>query len=153
MPATTTSTKPRTENSHAPVEARTAAPVERLETREWLKTRISRGMAMTVAVSWYVLFLVGVALEPEATQPEAIPAWIGVTVTVVLFGLLGVMTAGLLARRRWGLVASMGAATLFVAGSVACPVSGHHGFGAWWYGQMACALGLVAITGAALRRA
>jgi len=33
-----------------------------------------------------------------------------------------------------------------------CPVSGHHSFGAWWYGQMLCALGLVAISFAALRR-
>ncbi len=51
-----------------------------------------------------------------------------------------------------GIEAALGAAAWFVAMAVACPVSGHHSFGAWWYGQMACALGLVAITVAALRR-
>ena len=40
----------------------------------------------------------------------------------------------------------------FLAMAVACPVSGHHSFGNWWYGQMACAIGLVAITGSAVSR-
>lgn len=150
MAPTMTSTEPRSQDLEAP--AAPAAP-ERLETREWLATRISRNVAVTVAVAWYVLFLVGVSLEPEATHPEAMPEWIGIGVEVVLLSFLAVMVAGLAARRRWGLVASMGAATIFVAASVACPVSGHHGFGAWWYGQMACALGLVAVSVAALRRA
>ena len=45
-------------------------------------------------------------------------------------------------RRRWGLGVSVAAAGFFTALSVACPVSGHHPFGAWWFGQMACALGM-----------
>jgi hypothetical protein len=149
MAPTTTSTESRVPalEVQAP-----PTPPARLDTREWLQTRISRGVALMMAVAWYVLFLIGVSLEPEATQPEALPAWIGIAFTIGFVAFIAMMTAGLIARRRWGLVASMGAASLFVAGSVACPVSGHHGFGAWWYGQMACAIGLVAITGAALRR-
>jgi hypothetical protein len=150
MAPTMTSTEPRSHDLEAP---RAPHAPERLETREWLATRISRNVALTVAVAWYVLFLVGVSLEPEATHPEAMPEWIGIGVEIVLLSFLAVMVAGLAARRRWGLVASMGAAAVFVAASVACPVSGHHGFGAWWYGQMACALGLVAVSAAALRRA
>jgi len=137
------------------VEAPPAPPAapERLETREWLVTRIGRNVAIFVGVAWYVLFFVAVSLEPAATHPEAIPAWIGVTVDVVLLGLLAVMACGLGARRRWGLVASMAAAGVFLMATIACPVSGHHSFGLWWYGQMACSLGLVAISGATLKRA
>ena len=38
---------------------------------------------------------------------------------------------------------SVAAAGFFTALSVACPVSGHHPFGAWWFGQMACAVGML----------
>jgi hypothetical protein len=31
-------------------------------------------------------------------------------------------------------------------------VSGHHPFGAWWFGQMACALGMVGVSLFALSR-
>jgi hypothetical protein len=54
-------------------------------------------------------------------------------------------------QRRLGLVASLGAAGFFTAMSVACPVSGHHPYGAWWFGQMACALGLVGLSLLAIR--
>jgi 4-amino-4-deoxy-L-arabinose transferase-like glycosyltransferase len=124
----------------------------RPDTRAWLGERISGDLALLVGVAWYVLFFVAVALEPEPTHPDAIPVVLSAAVEVVLLGLLGVMAAGLIAKRRFGLVTSMGAAVFFVGLSVACPVSGHHGFGAWWFGQMACAIGLVAISGAALRR-
>jgi hypothetical protein len=154
MAQATPTTTERVNEPEAAVEARIepSRAGERLETREWLGGRIGKELSLVVAVSWYVLFFVGTALEPKPTNPDAIPAWLTVGVDVVLLSLLGVMTAGLLAKRRWGLVASMGAAGVFLAASIACPVSGHHAFGAWWYGQMACALGLVGITGAALRR-
>jgi peptidoglycan/LPS O-acetylase OafA/YrhL len=124
----------------------------RPDTREWLGQQISGELALFVGVAWYVLFSIAVALEPDATQPEAFPAWLSVAIEVALLGLLAVAAVGLVTRRRVGLVAALGAAGLFLAMAVACPVSGHHGFGAWWYGQMACAIGLVAITGTALRR-
>ena len=130
----------------------TGEPAPRLDTRAWLGERIPNDVVLFVGVAWYVLFFIGMALEPEPTQPDVIPTWLGAAIDVTLLGLLGVMAAGLIVRRRWGLVASLGAATFFVGLSVACPVSGHHGFGAWWYGQMACAIGLVAISVAALRR-
>jgi hypothetical protein len=46
-------------------------------------------------------------------------------------------------QRRWGLVVSVAAALAFTALSVACPVSGHHPFGPWWFGQMGCALAIL----------
>lgn len=124
----------------------------RPDTREWLGERISRQLALVVGGAWYVLYLAASALEPAADHPDAFPTWLTATLEVTLLGLMGVMAVGLIAQRRWGVVASMGAALFFLALVVACPVTGHHSFGAWWYGQMACAIGLVAITGAALRR-
>jgi hypothetical protein len=55
-------------------------------------------------------------------------------------------------QRRWGAAMSLAAAAFFTAMSVACPVSGHHPFGAWWFGQMACALGMVGASWFALGR-
>ena len=46
----------------------------------------------------------------------------------------------------------LGGAGLMTAMVVACPTTGHHQFGTWWYGQMACAFALIGITVAALYR-
>jgi len=124
----------------------------RPETREWLGQEIASHLALIVGVSWFLLYSIAVALEPAADHPDAFPAWLAATIELTLLGLLAVTAAGLITRRRFGLVAALGAAAWFVAMVVACPVSGHHTFGSWWYGQMACAIGLVAITGSALRR-
>jgi hypothetical protein len=142
-----------TDERQAPTRSAPEGAPARPDTREWLGQRVSAEVGIFVGVAWYVLFSIAVALEPAAAQPEAFPTWLAVGIEVTLLGLLGVMAVGLVARRRVGLVASLGASALFLAMVVACPVSGHHGFGAWWYGQMACAIGLVAITGGALRRA
>ena len=63
------------------------------------------------------------------------------------------MVAGLVMRRRWGLLRGPSASLLFTAESIACPLTGHHHFGTWWYTQMACTLAsLVGISLFALRR-
>lgn len=69
---------------------------------------------------------------------------------VAFMGLLAATATGLVMQRRWGLVVSLAAAGFFTALSVACPLSGHNPFGAWWFGQMACALGMVGASVAAL---
>jgi peptidoglycan/LPS O-acetylase OafA/YrhL len=124
----------------------------RPETREWLGQQVAGHLALIVGLSWYVLFSIAVAIEPAADHPDAIPSWLANTIDFTLLGVLAVTAAGLITRRRFGLVAALGAAALFVGMVVACPVSGHHTFGTWWDGQTACALGLVAITASALRR-
>ena len=116
----------------------------------WLTERITTETSVLLAAAWYVLFMIGSALEPEATG--ATPGWVNALSFVFLGGLV-VMVAGLIARRRWGVLVSLATAGLFTAFSVACPISSHHGLAAWWFGQMACALGLVAASGYALTRA
>src|SRR4051812_22341288 len=111
-----------------------------LDTRTWLQERIDGRLAAGVAVAWFVLLQVAMALEPVTHRPE--PSY-GILLELTMWLLLASMVTGLVMQRRWGLVASLAAAGFFTAPSVACPVSGHHAFGAWGFGQMACAFGLV----------
>lgn len=118
--------------------------------RPRLGDRISPEVALVLGVAWFVCYSIGSALEPRTSHPMPV---IGVVLGVAL--LVGILTTavGLVARRRWGLTASLASAGLFVAASVACPTTGHHhGFGMWWFGQMAVSLALVAASMVALRR-
>jgi peptidoglycan/LPS O-acetylase OafA/YrhL len=121
----------------------------RAETREWLQDRIDGRVALVVGVAWFVLNQIAYALEPAAQQSEP---FIGILLEITMYVLLAGMLAGLVMQHRWGLLASFAAAILATAASIACPVTGHHSFGTWWFGQMACMLGLVAISAVALRR-
>ncbi len=118
-------------------------------TRRWLHERIDPKVAIGVGVSWFVLYTIGAELEPAPNRSEPL---IGVALGVTLIGLFVAALVGLGMRRRWGAGLSLVAACTLTFMSVMCPVSGHHTFGAWWYGQMACALGLVGISLWALAR-
>ena len=117
------------------------------DTQTWMRERIDGRLAGGAAISWLVLLQIALALEPATKQAE--PAY-GVALELTMWLLLATMVTGLVMQRRWGLFASLVAAGFFTALSVACPVSGHHAFGAWWFGQMACALGLGVISVVAL---
>jgi hypothetical protein len=88
------------------------------------------------------------ALEPTAAQTTiALWEW------VVSYALLGAMTlaaVGLSKRKPSGARASFIAAGIFTAGIVACPVTGHHAFGSWWFGELACGLAILAVSAAAV---
>ena len=114
-----------------------------LDTKLWLQERIDGRLAAGVAIGWFVLLQVALALEPVTHKPE--PSY-GIALELVMWLLLATTIAGLVMQRRWGLVSSLVAAGFLTALSVACPVSGHHPFGAWWFGQMACVLALDAIS-------
>ncbi len=136
-------------------ESRTTTPPERRsvrslpDTREWLQERISGQAALTVGIAWLVLVQIAFALEPAAQG--SVP-FVGILLELAMYLLLATMITGLVMQRRWGLLASLGAAVLATAASIACPVTGHHAFGSWWFGQMACMLALVGISVVALRR-
>jgi hypothetical protein len=121
-----------------------------LETRAWLQDRIDGRTAAGVGIAWVVAYQLAASLEPATRKPEP---WYGVLLGVAFLGLLAATATGLVMQRRWGLVASLAAAAFFTALSIACPVSGHHPFGAWWFGQMSCALGVLAVSWFALTRA
>jgi len=114
-----------------------------LDTKLWLQERIDGRLVAGVGIAWFVLLQIAFALEPVTHQPE--PSY-GIALELVMWLLLATTIAGLVMQRRWGLVSSLGAAGFLTALSIACPVSGHHPFGAWWFGQMACVLALDAIS-------
>jgi peptidoglycan/LPS O-acetylase OafA/YrhL len=120
-----------------------------VHTRAWLRERIDGRVGLAVGIAWVVLMQVAFALEPASNHEVPV---IGLLLELSMYALLGTMVAGLVMQQRFGLVASLGAAVLATAASIACPVSGHHTFGSWWFGQMACVLALVAISALALRR-
>jgi len=117
-------------------------------TRAWLLERINVWVAIGVGISWFVLTEIAAALEPPTNRPEPL---IGTLLIGAMDVVFVVLLVGLAMRRRWGLVASLAGAALSTAMVVACPTSGHHQFGNWWYGEMACVVALVAISVAALR--
>ena len=117
--------------------------------RAWLTERIDLRVAIGLFVAWLVLPEIAYQLEPAARGSEP---FIGLLLAIAMNVLFVATLAGLVARRRWGLAASLGGAVLATVASIACPVSGHHQFGTWWYAQMACMVTLVVISVAALSR-
>ena len=139
MPDVITTTDQPTTTGTAPVAATPRAT-----------DRIPSEVSLALGVAWFVCYTIGSALEPQTSHPMPV---IGVVLGVAL--LVGILATavGLVARRRWGLTASLGTAVLLVASAVACPTTGHHGFGLWWFGQMAVSMALVGASVVALRRA
>jgi hypothetical protein len=125
-----------------------AERLPRKGTRSWLQDEVSGRWAFGLLAAWYALFLLAQYLTPEPADEHGILAWIGIALSVVFFAALVVAAAGLAMRRRWGLVASLGTAGLLLADSIACPLTGHHQFGAWVAIQ---AVGALALAGASIR--
>lgn len=134
----------------APPATRLAATPRALDNGSWLQQRISTAAAALMGAAWWWIYILAVSVEPTSHHEE--PAITVVLSYAMLAGLL-VMAAGLIARRRWGLVASLGTAGLLSALVIACPTTGHHTIGAWWFLQVACAGALVGGSVFALRRA
>jgi hypothetical protein len=146
---------PRTDVEHrtpSPAHRESQPPVPEPRAPEhlgpWLRERVEPRVAVVVAVAWFVLFQVAALLEPQTSH--AVPV-VAVVLEVGMWVLLGATVVGLATRRRWGLLASLGGAGVATAASIACPTTGHHPVGAWWFGQMACVLALVAVSAWALR--
>ena len=132
----------------APAQTPKTEPAPRSDARSWLQDPVPSPWAYGLLAGWWGLFLLAQALQPEAAAEHGMLAWIGAVLSVVFFGALLVAATGLLLRQRWGLVASLGAAALLVADSIACPLTGHHEFGAFVLIQ---AVGSVALAGVSIR--
>jgi hypothetical protein len=105
------------------------------------------------AVAWVVLLGIGIAVEPQPPNPNAVDPWFLNVLGGVLLAAVVAAFAGFWLRQRWGLAASLLASGLLVVSTVACPVSGHHTqLGAWWVVQLGCGLGLVTTSALGLRR-
>jgi hypothetical protein len=136
--------------AEAPTKPATAT---RPDGRAWLRGRIAPELAVLLAAAWLVLPAIATALEPAPAHPDAVPAWLDSSLSVLVSALFYLTLIGLAVMRRFGLAVSLAGAVLFIGLSIACPASGHHSFGAWWFGQMACGAGLAGLSVFALRRA
>lgn len=105
-------------------------------------------LAITIAVAWAVAFFGGTALEPVPAVDTPAP-WFVTLGSFVLLGAMALVGAGAATKRRFAVDASFVGASVMTAFSIACPASGHHQYGLWWFGQMTLMLGLLAFSGIA----
>jgi hypothetical protein len=110
---------------------------------------LHRGWAAALGVGWPLAFLVMVELEPAPAQPDAAPV-LGIILSLAL--LTGLMLTAVAAGTRQLLAApaAVGTGVVALTMSVACPVSGHHSYGAWWYAQMAIVVAMLGVSVLAL---
>jgi hypothetical protein len=114
---------------------------------------VSVQWAWITALAWVVGLQLMAVLEPTPTQPDAVPAVLVTGLTWVLNGALLLAVVGLVRRERWAFLVLGAAAFLNVGAVVACPISGHHQLGLWWFAQASIAVGLVVLSLAAWHRA
>jgi hypothetical protein len=133
-----------------PIEPDERRPVVRRRRLASWEDRISTPMAVAVFALWAVAIPVGLALEPAPADPNAPLPWYGALLVYAFLSSLLLAAAGLVVRQRVGLVASVVAASILLFDTVACPVTGHHGYGTWWLGELALSLALVAVSAVAV---
>ena len=147
-------TAPEAPAPPAPATDPPVTPVARTPLGTRLQAPISAQQALTGMVAWVLGLAIGIAVEPPATNPNAVDPWFVSALGTILLVSLFTTLAGLLLRRRWSLAASLVAAGLLVLSTVMCPVSGHHAnIGAWWVLQLSCGLGLLTASALWLRQA
>jgi hypothetical protein len=113
--------------------------------------RLSRNWALILGIGWPVAVAIATALEPAPANPDA-----PVSAIAALIGLA--FTAGLVAavataagRHTRAPVISMLFGVMALGLVVACPATGHHGFGAWWAAELAVYSGMFAASVGAFR--
>ena len=124
-----------------------APPVPRATTTG---PRLSRSWSVVLGVGWPLAVLVSLALEPVPADPNApVPLVIDIASLGALAALLATSVAAGL-RHRAAAVTGVVSGLLLATFVVACPVSGHHAFGLWWYAELAVVVGMLGVSLAAL---
>lgn len=118
-----------------------------------LEDCVSRAWVAAGAASWLLLLGIAVSIEPRPSDPTAIPTLLDAIFTSVFLVALSAAAFGFSVRRRAGFAASLAGAGVLLVGVLLCPATGHHAMGAWWYVQLACVGGLMAVSVLGLLRA
>jgi hypothetical protein len=106
--------------------------------RRLLGTVIVTAIAASAAIEW---------LTPPPVHPEHEMDALSLVVNFAFYGCLLAGAAMLVERKAaigYGFIAA--AAWSQLAGVIACPMTGHHDFGAWWAGQMAVCLAFAVVS-------
>ncbi|MGH2475284.1 MAG: hypothetical protein ACRDIL_08450 [Candidatus Limnocylindrales bacterium] len=114
--------------------------------------RLTPTWAGILGFGWPLAIVASIALEPAPADPEAA---VPVVVSLASVGLFAALVATAVAagnRHPSAAIAAVVTGLLALGFTVSCPVSGHHAFGAWWFGQMALTLPMLGVSLAALGR-
>ena len=114
--------------------------------------RLAPTWACILGFGWPLAIVASIALEPAPADPEAA---VPVVVSLASIGLFAALVATAVAagnRQPSAAIAGVVTGLLALGFTVSCPVSGHHTFGAWWFGQMALTLAMFGVSLAALGR-
>jgi hypothetical protein len=115
-----------------------------------LEGRLTSGWSVILGLGWPLAFMIGMALEPAPAQPDAaVPVAIELA-SLALFGALVATSVSAASRHPMAAAGGVVTGILAVAFSVACPISGHHGFGLWWIGQLGVMVAMLGASVAAL---
>jgi hypothetical protein len=142
MPATDVPESARRESTNTSVSERRDAPSRpdapaRLDWR-LLGTVIITAIAASAVIEW---------LTPPPVHPEHEMDALSIVVNGAFYGFILAGAYFLVERKAalgYGFIAA--AAWSQLAGVIACPMSGHHDFGAWWAGQMAVCLAFAVVS-------
>lgn len=112
--------------------------------------RLTTTWAGILGFGWPLALVVSVAIEPPPAHPEAAVPIVVSLASLALFTAL--VATAIAAGNRHPSAAGLGVVTGLIAlgFTVSCPVSGHHTLGAWWFGQLALTLAMLAVSAAAL---
>jgi hypothetical protein len=108
---------------------------------------LPRSWAFAVGTGWPLLLVVMTALAPAPADPNAVPTFVDSAVFLaVMVGLVGTIVAAA-ARQSKALVWSTGLGVVWVATTIACPLSGHHDHVGWqWYADLASSSSLLLLS-------
>jgi hypothetical protein len=120
--------------------------------RSFVAGRLSDPWAAVLGLGWPLTFVAITTLEPVPADPNApVPLIVDVGAMVFLTTLaLTCLTAA--TRSRVAAPAAVATGIVALAFAVSCPTSGHHDFGAWWFGELALLGAMTATSVAALSR-
>jgi hypothetical protein len=133
----------------APAPPRRPAPPR---SRPQVSDIISAGWAAALCIGWPLAIVAATALEPTPADPDAPgPVLAELANLGLFFALVGTTIA---AGVRHGAAAVGGVVTglLVVSLAIACPVSGHHAIGLWWFAELGILTAMLAVSGVALQR-
>jgi hypothetical protein len=100
------------------------------------RPRISAGWATFAGLAGPAVAAVCIAVEPAPADPNASEPLIASVIGLALMA--SYLGAGVAAVRRAPVALTwvLGAALLSMTMTIACPTSGHHALGAWWFVQL-----------------
>ena len=105
-----------------------------------------------MGAGWPVLLVTMMAVAPEPADPNAVPTVLDSALFLAMIvGLVGTVVTAINHQSK-ALVWSTGLGVLWVATTVACPVSGHHDAVGWqWYAELAASSSLLLLSLVGLR--